>query len=60
MSMKIEEYKLFGRPRPYRYAKCNHYAPYRFYTREAVAEILKVTVLNIQGFLNNNLINFVK
>ncbi len=31
-----------------------------FYTREAVAEILKVTILNIQGFINNNPINLVQ
>ncbi len=31
-----------------------------FYTREAVAEILKTTVLNIKGFLSNSMINLVK
>ncbi|KKQ21221.1 MAG: hypothetical protein US33_C0007G0014 [Parcubacteria group bacterium GW2011_GWC1_36_9] len=31
-----------------------------FYTREAVAEILKTTILNIKGFLSNSMINLVK
>jgi len=31
-----------------------------FYSKEAEEEILKITVANISGFLNNNLINLVK
>ena len=31
-----------------------------FYTREAVAEIIKVTVSNIKGFLSSSMINLVK
>ena len=61
MSMKIEEYKTLLEDRVLIDMPNVIITPHiAFYTREAVAEILKVTVLNIQGFLNNNLINFVK
>jgi phosphoglycerate dehydrogenase-like enzyme len=31
-----------------------------FYTREAVTEILKITIENIKGFLDNKPINLIK
>ena len=31
-----------------------------FYTREAVAEIKKITIANIQGFIDGQMINLVK
>ena len=59
-SMKIEEYKTLLEDRVLIDMPNVIITPHiAFYTREAVAEILKITILNIKGFIAGNPVNLV-
>ena len=60
-SMKIEEYKMLLENHVLMDMPNVIITPHiAFYSREAVAEILKVTILNIQGFISGSPINLIK
>ena len=59
--MKIEEYKMLLENHVLMDMPNVIITPHiAFYSREAVAEILKVTILNIQGFISGSPINLIK
>lgn len=59
--MKLEEYEILLKDHILMEMPNVIVTPHTaFYTREAVAEILRVTTLNIQGFISGSLVNLVK